>query len=239
LSHWHRSDATAARETLAPVLVRNPDYRDAHLLAAQLDLFADKPKTALAHARQILVAHPDDAQAHFQAAVALDAMGAAADALPHYEKAAQLAPKDEVFQASYQAAVGIAVPPPMDSAATASISESAARANPDNPQLALDAAILALRQNRPEAAIEIAITAVNRHADSAPLWRTLGMAQYRSGQFAAAEASLKQAIALDKSNALAYFLMGSTLSREAQSEAARPYFDEAARLDPRFGQGPN
>jgi tetratricopeptide (TPR) repeat protein len=274
LSHWHRGDAAAARETLAPVLVRNPDYRDAHLLAAQLDLFADKPKSALAHARQILVAHPDDAQAHFEAAVALDAMGAAADALPHYEKAAQLAPKDEVFQASYQAAVGIAVPPPMGSAVAASISESAgranpaanstasyqaesvghsplaldrqlgaltaaARANPDNPQLALDAAILALRQNRPEAAVEIATTAVNGHADSAPLWRTLAMAQYGTGDFAGAEASLKQAIALDKSNALAYFLMGSILSREAQSEAARQYFDEATRLDPRFGQGPN
>jgi Flp pilus assembly protein TadD len=274
LSHWHRGDAAAAGEMLAPVLARNPDYRDAHLLAAQLDLFADKPKAALAHARHVLVAYPDDPQAHYEAAVALDAMGAAADALPHYEKAAQLAPKEDIFQASYQAAIGAAVPPSMGSAETVNISDgtgridpavdtiasyhgdptnnpkaavdqrlealrAAARANPDDPQIALDAAIYALRQNQPHAAIEVATTAVTRNADSAPLWRTLGMAQCRDGDFVAAEASLRRAIALDKSNALAYFLMGSTLSREAQSEAARQYFDEAARLDPRFGQGPN
>jgi hypothetical protein len=90
----------------------------------------------------------------------------------------QLAPKDAIFQASYRAAVGIVVPPPMASTAAASISESTTRANPDNPQLALDSAILALRQNRSEAAVELATMAVNRHANSALLWRTLGMARY-------------------------------------------------------------
>jgi tetratricopeptide (TPR) repeat protein len=271
LSQWQRGETAAARETLAPVLARNPDYREAHLLAAQLDLFENKPKAALAHARHVLVAHPDDAEAHFEAAMALDAMGAAADALPHYERAAQLAPKVEAYQVSYQTAVGGAIPPPMgragdssaasitapgDAVGCSAASDDSGRAGqpvsnanqraalsaaregnvPDGSQTALDAAIDALRQNRLQAAIEVAGAAIKRFPDSAPLWRTLGTAQYSADDFAAAEVSLRRAVELDKSNALAYFFLGSTLVRQGQSEAPRPFFDEAARLDPRLRQ---
>ena len=62
----------------------------------------------------------------------------------------------------------------------------------------------------------------------------LGMAQFQCGDYGAAQASFGRAIALDKSSALAYFLMGSALARMGESQAARPYFDEAARLDPRY-----
>ncbi len=129
LNDWERGDAVGARETLAPVLARNPDYREAHLLAAQLDLFENKPKAALAHARYVLVAHPNDPQAHFEAALALDAMGAATDALPHYENAARLAPHEEAYQVSYQTALTAVIPPPVGRDVSAAASSSAARSD--------------------------------------------------------------------------------------------------------------
>ena len=56
------------------------------MLAAQIELANDKPKAALERARRVLVAHSDNAQAHFQAALALDSLGSAADALPNHTR---------------------------------------------------------------------------------------------------------------------------------------------------------
>jgi tetratricopeptide (TPR) repeat protein len=93
----------------------------------------------------------------------------------------------------------------------------------------------ALRNNRPQDAIDLANGALRRHPKSASLFRVLGAAQYRLGDFSAAQVAIAQALSLDKSDALAYFLMGSTLARLGQAEAAERQFAEAARLDPRFG----
>jgi Flp pilus assembly protein TadD len=115
----------------------------------------------------------------------------------------------------------------------------AASAHPDDQQIPLDAAVYSLRQDRPEAAIAIATAGLQNFPDSPALYRVLGMAQYRHMEFAAARVSLGRALSLDKSNALAYFLMGSTLARLGEADAARQQFDEAARLDPRYGNSPN
>jgi tetratricopeptide (TPR) repeat protein len=117
LGRWEQGDVAGCRQALATLLARNPDHRDGQLLAAQIDLFDGKPKSALEHARHVLVELPNDAQAHYQAALALDAMGQMADAVPHYEQAARLGPGEEVYQASYQAAIGSAILPPRDGAA--------------------------------------------------------------------------------------------------------------------------
>lgn len=232
VSRWRQGDAAGARETLAPLLARNPDHHEAQLLAAQLELADDKPKSSLERARRVLVARPDDAQAHFQAALALDTLGSAADALPHYEQAAQLAPHDEVIQASYQSALTAAVPPPLGTGVNVS---DAAPAEPGRqPQAAVDAAVAALRQNRIPAAIQIATTSLKQSPDNAALWRTLGMAHFQNGDLAAAESALTRAIALDRSSALACYLMGSTLARAGRSEEAADYFARAAHIDARY-----
>lgn len=95
----------------------------------------------------------------------------------------------------------------------------------------------ALRNNRPQEAVEIATEALARHPKSATLYRVLGASRYRLGDYGAAQVAIAQALSLDNTDALAYFLMGSTLARLGQSEAAERQFAEAARLDPRFGQG--
>ena len=112
MGRWQQDDVAGCRQALAILLARNPDHREGHLLAAQVDLSDNKPKAALEHARHVLVAFPNDAEAHYEAALALDAMGQMADALPHYEQAARLAPDEDAYRASYQAAIGTAILPP-------------------------------------------------------------------------------------------------------------------------------
>jgi Tfp pilus assembly protein PilF len=73
-----------------------------------------------------------------------------------------------------------------------------------------------------------------RHNDSAALARTLGTAYYRQGDYPAAQSALEQALSLDNSSGLAYLLMGCTLEKLGQTEAAGANFEQARRLDPRL-----
>ena len=99
------------------------------------------------------------------------------------------------------------------------------------PQVPLGAAVLSLRHNQPELAVRILEEAQPRFAGNAALPRTLGMALYRQGDFKTSQIALQQAIALDKSCALSYLLMGCTLTRLGQTEAAEGYFRQAQLLE--------
>lgn len=94
----------------------------------------------------------------------------------------------------------------------------------------------AIEKDRVEDAVRIATDALAKHPRSALLYRVLGAAHYRAANYPAAQVAIAQALSLDKSDALAYFLMGSTLERLGQAEAAERQFAEAARLDPRFNR---
>jgi predicted Zn-dependent protease len=111
-------------------------------------------------------------------------------------------------------------------------------AEPIDPQLLqspLQRAVAALAKGDTEAAIEAATRGLARTPDqAAPLYRVLGAAHYRRGEYQVAQTALAQALSLDKSDALAYFLMGSTLAKQNEHEAAAKYLAEAARLDVRF-----
>lgn len=97
-------------------------------------------------------------------------------------------------------------------------------------------AIQALRDNRLQDSVRIAAAALAEDPHSAALFRVLGVAEYRLGNYKAAQVAISQALSLDKSDALTYFLMGSTLVRLGQNEAAERQFAEAARLDPRYSR---
>ena len=100
----------------------------------------------------------------------------------------------------------------------------------------LQRSVEALAQGDTATAIELATAGLAQNPERpAPLYRVLGAAHYRRGEYQAAQIALAQALSLDKSDALAYFLMGSTLSKLGQSETAARCFAEAARLDPRYG----
>lgn len=107
-------------------------------------------------------------------------------------------------------------------------------ADPEDEQCRLSAAVLALRYNEPRFAVDLLQTAPVAESPSSGLLRTLGVAHYRCGDYAAAQAALEHALVLDNTSALAYFLMGCTQSRLGQKPSADAAFEQAARLDARF-----
>ena len=364
-SCWQRGDVDGSKTMLIQLLQRNPNYRRARFVLADIYLFDGESKLAIDQLRQAVESNPNDAMAHHALAQVLDATGQRGEALSHYEKATQLDPKNEVYALSYSTAraatrPGMALantsppdaaptktvrakvakgltlterpmPPtstksapvasnqipeqmqpnskdashpqqpvklasvdewvrPMDfgtdsndkpqsesSKRTASVmapkaapssaapvvaapvaartseghsdngapglataaSYSAASKNPadrQNLQNPLQRAVDALARGDTEGAIQWATAGLAQSPQRpAPLYRLLGTAHYRRGEYQAAQIALRQALSLDKSDALSYFLMGSTLLKLGQSETAARCYAEAARLDPRFG----
>ena len=110
----------------------------------------------------------------------------------------------------------------------------AAATRPDNPQIPISAAVAALRANQPDIALELLGPAAKRFPNSAALHRTLGAAQYRRGDYKSSQVALQQALSLDKSSALSYLLMGCTLAKLGQREAAEANFRQARSLDSRY-----
>ena len=93
-----------------------------------------------------------------------------------------------------------------------------------------------LQHNRPELAIELIEPAVRRFPNSAALYRILGTAYYRGGDYPSAQRALQQALSLDKTSALSYFLLGCTLARLGQADAAETQFRQAQLLDSRYAE---
>jgi tetratricopeptide (TPR) repeat protein len=110
----------------------------------------------------------------------------------------------------------------------------AAAYQPNNPQITIVAAGAALRTNHPEMAVELLVPAAKHFSKSAAIYRMLGVAYYRLGDFRSSQVALQQALSLDKSSGLSYFLMGSTLAKLGQAEAADAHFQQAQALDSRY-----
>jgi tetratricopeptide (TPR) repeat protein len=138
----------------------------------------------------------------------------------------------EAVQALFQRA-GTALQQDAPEAALVFFREAAGK-QPNNPQIPISAATMALRHNHPDVAVELLTPAERRFADSAALRRILGVAYYRLGDYRASQVALQQALSLDKSSALTYFLMGCTLAKLGQSEAAGTHFRQAEAIDPRY-----
>lgn len=119
-----------------------------------------------------------------------------------------------------------------DSAGFASVTDSAAKS--DNPQIPISAAAAALRANRPDLAVELLTPAAKQFPTSVAIHRMLGAACYRTGDYKSSQVALQQALSLDKSCALSYLLMGCTLAKLGQNEAAEAHFRQARTLDPRY-----
>jgi tetratricopeptide (TPR) repeat protein len=107
---------------------------------------------------------------------------------------------------------------------------------PDDPHIPVSSAISALRQNEPDVAVALLepLLQAPGYSDSAAIRRILGAAYYRLGDYDSSQVVLQQALSLDKSSALSYFLMGCTLAKLGQLSAAETHFRQAQRLDPRY-----
>ena len=97
-------------------------------------------------------------------------------------------------------------------------------------------AVDALQSDQPDVALDLLRDALARFPDSAVLWRTLGAAHHQRGDSQSAQSALRQALSLDNSSPLAYFLLGQSLRSLGQHEQARRNFQAAADLDGRYAE---
>ena len=112
---------------------------------------------------------------------------------------------------------------------------AAAQSNPQDPQIPISAGALLLRQNHPQEAAGLMAESAQQFPNCPAIHRMLGTAQYRLGDYQRAQVAFQQALSLDKSSALSYFLMGCTLAKLGQQGAAEAHLRQAEMLDPRYG----
>ncbi len=124
-----------------------------------------------------------------------------------------------------------------DSMAALAAVEKELTNNPNDPQIPISAAVAALEANQPETAASIARLGIAFHPSCAGLHRTLGAALYRTGNFASSQVALQQALSLDNTAALSYFLLGCVSEKLGDTEAAQAHFAHATQLDPSLADG--
>jgi tetratricopeptide (TPR) repeat protein len=112
--------------------------------------------------------------------------------------------------------------------------DRALKAAPDDEAVRITAAVTALRHDELDLAAELAENGLEQFPESPGLYRVSGTARYRRGDLQAAKSSLQTALALDNRSGLSYFLLGSTLAKLGQAQAAEWHLSQARRLDPRF-----
>ncbi len=124
-----------------------------------------------------------------------------------------------------------------DSMAALTAVETDLTDNPNDPQIPISATVAALEANQPETAASIARLGIAFHPSCAGLHRTLGAALYRTGNYPSSQVALQQALSLDNSSALSYFLMGCVSEKLGDAEAAEAHFARATELDPTIAEG--
>ena len=115
--------------------------------------------------------------------------------------------------------------------------EAKQASNPNDPQIPISATVAALEANQPATAVSIARRGIASHPTCAGLHRTLGAALYRIGDYKSSQVALQQALSLDNSSALSYFLMGCVSEKLGDAEAAESHFARATELDPTIAAG--
>ena len=241
---WRTGDTQGCQRGLEELVRRSPDHLDSRLALADLCLCLDDLQQAKLHAQHALSLAPRDARVYHALGQALEALKEIDAACAQYQRAVELDSQNEIYRLSLENLLDPAGSVTAADFAVASdggaspveIGTSAAtriiNAEPDTPGFAVAQAAQALRSNQPELAIRIAREGIRRYGDHAGLYRTLGTAQYRQGDYRAAQVALRQAVSLDKSHPLSYFLLSATLKKLGEEDEARRCLAQAEGLDP-------
>lgn len=104
MNRYAHGDVRGCEDTLRRLLQREPKHREAWLALAELCLSENRLDEAAQAAGAALADWPDDAPTHYTVGLVLDARGRTAEALPHYQRAAQLEPDNELFAVAYHLA---------------------------------------------------------------------------------------------------------------------------------------
>ncbi len=236
LNRHRAGDFDGCEQGLQRLLLRRPDHRQAGLLWIELQLGQNDPLAAEDTAQRLALAYPDDAEVQEAAervAAAVDDDDPAdiadtADVSDHADHSGGAGDADALLLAALDAIDA------RDEVLALDLVERSQVAAPRDPQVAIRAAVGALRSAQPSLAVELARRGVARFPDNAALHQTLGHSCYRGGNLEAAQVSLRQALSLDSRCGLTYFLMGQTLEKLGRREEAKRHFATAGRLDRRW-----
>jgi predicted Zn-dependent protease len=247
--HLARDNVRAAEEILTQLVKDFPQDAAAHHALALLYESTGRTQQAQTHFRRAATIAPDDplialsswqdkATTEKAAQIATTAASIALDTSPTPEAAAAraiiAAAQTPEGQAAIRRAVALLEQAEEEGALTA-IQEACAR-EPQNSALPLAAAVFLLRSEKANAAIVLLEAAANRQPRTPAMLRALGAAYLQAGDLSAAQVVLQQAISLDSSDALAYFLVGQVLHLQGRTVDADAAMSAAAQLDPRFSE---
>jgi tetratricopeptide (TPR) repeat protein/serine/threonine protein kinase len=209
----------------------NPNYALAHFNLGVSLVKQKKFDDACDCHRKAIELDPGDARWHFGLGSALQARGKLEEAIACYKRATELDPKD--VQAHSNLGVVLWRQGKLDDAIASygtAIDLDPKCATPHNNL----AWLLATRPNAQPRdfprALELAKKAVDLAPKNSNYWRTLGMAQYRVGDWEAAVAALLKVKEVGSpGDSLEWFPLAMAYWRLGNKEEARKYYDRAVR----------
>jgi tetratricopeptide (TPR) repeat protein len=263
VARFQQNDTQGCRQMLEQLLTRSPAHFEGQLMQAELLLLDGDLQPAKEQIEALLTERPEDAGAHHLAGLLLEAEDNLPMAVAQYEQAVRFAPDNSAFKTTLQVAqealtdrktggargitrvasdeaptesAPLTARQPARSTAQLTAAASPAGARFADAAEAVTAAADLIQNNQAAQARHLLESAKVEFSSSAALYRTLGLACYRSADYQAAYDALQTALSLDNANALSYFLMGCTLSKLGERQAAEELLSRAAALDPRFAR---
>ena len=243
-----RENIPAAERVLLGLVQDYPEDAASHHALALLYESSGRVELARAHFQRAAAIVPDDpfvalsalgssSTAHTAAQIAATAATVALATSPTPEAAAVraviAAAQTPAGQQAIHEALGLLQQADDEGALT--LLRKAGELEPQNTAIPLAASIHLLRMEKPDAAIVLLEAAAERLPKTSAILRGLGAAYLQAGDLQAAQVVLQQAISLDSSDALAYFLVGQVLQLQGRTADASAAMRTAAQLDPRYG----
>ncbi len=227
-SRLQLGDVDGCADAVQSVLQRDPDNAEALALLYELNNDSGPSAESTAIAQASFVDAPSDMAESLvppAPAAAFASSGASDDGADFAEASNDSAGRRWLLKAS--AALDAA-----DVSEARHCLQKALAAEPRNRQLAVSVAVLPLRYNQPDLALQLAQSALARFNDDASLHRIVGLAHYRLGDFESSQLALQQALSLDNGHPLTYFLLGHTMQKLGAADTAEWCFAQARRANP-------
>jgi tetratricopeptide (TPR) repeat protein len=101
VARWRENDVAGCSNLLERLLQRNPQYRPARMLLADLLVSQQRSAEAEAQLRWLVQSDARDAQAHHSLGLLLESTGRGGEAMSHIQQAAQLEPANRLYSLSY------------------------------------------------------------------------------------------------------------------------------------------
>ncbi|MBN2291306.1 MAG: hypothetical protein JXM70_02710 [Pirellulales bacterium] len=232
---WIRGDTMRCRQSLTRLLNRNPHHAEARALLAKMDQEDEKPLESTTPVQ--LASFDSSRQTPFPSEnVDQTTNNPSCSGSVKLAERAEANGSTDLALSAQLLAEGEKALAGGDCESAMEFFNQAQAAIPNDPQIPTLAAVSALELNRADVAVSLTKPAIVRFPGSAALHRTMGVACYRCGDYESSQVVLQQALSLDNTNALTYFLQGCALSKLGESEAAQTHLRQAATLDPRYAQ---